>query len=119
MGSGRGDRNQQPIRPIAPVVSFHPLQWGPVVVTGISSVSMTTPTARATLQWGPVVVTGIRLVEVSMTRGELYPLQWGPVVVTGISGSRRSSPHKHPPLQWGPVVVTGIRGVSSTTSTVV
>ena len=35
------------------------LQWGPVVVTGISTelVVLTVP-ARA-LQWGPVVVTGI------------------------------------------------------------
>jgi len=57
MGSGRGDRNQQGEMLTASDVCA--LQWGPVVVTGISTelVVLTVP-ARA-LQWGPVVVTGI------------------------------------------------------------
>ena len=36
------------------------LQWGPVVVTGISDAEGSTPRPISMLQWGPVVVTGIR-----------------------------------------------------------
>jgi len=37
------------------------LQWGPVVVTGISAADTVSGTAAdLALQWGPVVVTGIR-----------------------------------------------------------
>jgi len=58
MGSGRGDRNQ--CEPWAVVRSEQPLQWGPVVVTGISQSRIDGWFARrAVLQWGPVVVTGI------------------------------------------------------------
>ena len=58
MGSGRGDRNQWSFDV---TVSTHDLllQWGPVVVTGISALSSLNPNLARTLQWGPVVVTGI------------------------------------------------------------
>ncbi len=60
MGSGRGDRNQIALfvwgMSAAPV-----LQWGPVVVTGISAELVKRHYhLPAWLQWGPVVVTGIR-----------------------------------------------------------
>ena len=59
MGSGRGDRNQptddHPARQLQ-----HRLQWGPVVVTGISDLDGADVLIRiGGLQWGPVVVTGI------------------------------------------------------------
>jgi len=59
MGSGRGDRNQT-WSTWPPRSSWSPLQWGPVVVTGISQ----RPSHRVLrttewLQWGPVVVTEI------------------------------------------------------------
>jgi len=84
------------------------LQWGPVVVTGISMCRHPTRVFGRGLQWGPVVVTGIRLKELlsikssqaaSMGSGRgdrnqvgrwnydatvIGMLQWGPVVVTGI-----------------------------------
>ena len=58
------------------------LQWGPVVVTGISFSIYSTVRAWSALQWGPVVVTGIRPDEEELRR--IAALQWGPVVVTGI-----------------------------------
>jgi len=39
MGSGRGDRNQLEISAIDSIVYGLMLQWGPVVVTGISFLS--------------------------------------------------------------------------------
>jgi len=85
MGSGRGDRNQA-LNVTRFLHAFEPLQWGPVVVTGIREPAMTAEDPPRMLQWGPVVVTGIR--EPAMT-AEDPPrmLQWGPVVVTGISGA--------------------------------
>ena len=60
MGSGRGDRNQV-LRRSQYSTSFRRLQWGPVVVTGISTALETKLDAiLKALQWGPVVVTGIR-----------------------------------------------------------
>ena len=85
------------------------LQWGPVVVTGISrragghrgqgdDASMGSgrgdrnqpgcqhcPAAMNELQWGPVVVTGISYPFHTWDVEQRYTLQWGPVVVTGIS----------------------------------
>jgi len=59
MGSGRGDRNQQ-VRTGDGKYNKILLQWGPVVVTGISDGSSDKGTAAdLKLQWGPVVVTGI------------------------------------------------------------
>jgi len=57
MGSGRGDRNQV----VRSRVGRSPLtlQWGPVVVTGISAHAATAGFWWLLLQWGPVVVTGI------------------------------------------------------------
>jgi len=57
MGSGRGDRNQ-PDRWV-PVATVLPLQWGPVVVTGIRGLNHWGGWQVEALQWGPVVVTGI------------------------------------------------------------
>jgi len=54
-----------------------------------------------------------QLVDVAMTRGELYPLQWGPVVVTGISSKDGPVLIVLDELQWGPVVVTGISWTTS------
>ena len=56
------------------------------MVTGIRCTAAADTRGRSTrLQWGPVVVTGI-----SRAGGRGHPyladmLQWGPVVVTGIS----------------------------------
>ncbi len=59
MGSGRGDRNQQHVESYVHFLD-ELLQWGPVVVTGISGPSLLLLGACGTgLQWGPVVVTGI------------------------------------------------------------
>jgi len=60
MGSGRGDRNQDFVIETRKALT-QLLQWGPVVVTGISRGRRTIllrPVHQ--LQWGPVVVTGIR-----------------------------------------------------------
>jgi len=109
------------------------LQWGPVVVTGISRAHRATrhePPASMGSGRGDrnqVVVDYLQLLEAA-------ELQWGPVVVTGISpraglgqllvhlpasmGSGRgdrnqpaisSATRSWTVLQWGPVVVTGIR----------
>ena len=107
MGSGRGDRNQPGWSSYADSTSK--LQWGPVVVTGISGTKIRNSAAKCVasmgsgrgdrnqstttasvsarypvLQWGPVVVTGIRTMPV-LEDIQLKQLQWGPVVVTGIS----------------------------------
>jgi len=77
MGSGRGDRNQQfPLGP--PGIAASWLQWGPVVVTGISDdLDYYLLQWRYTLQWGPVVVTGIS------------GIRWiTPATVTGFNGVR-------------------------------
>jgi len=133
MGSGRGDRNQ-----LDDITGYRlggdALQWGPVVVTGISSRLFVSRSLILLLQWGPVVVTGISGTGTAVTVKGTYPLQWGPVVVTGISwttymgndctssvfasmGSGRGDRNQvlaELPftdltwLQWGPVVVTGI-----------
>ncbi len=58
MGSGRGDRNQA-LNVTRFLHAFEPLQWGPVVVTGIREPAMTAEDPPRMLQWGPVVVTGI------------------------------------------------------------
>ena len=42
------------------IVQTGSLQWGPVVVTGISDRAEPPLVRFTTLQWGPVVVTGIR-----------------------------------------------------------
>jgi len=55
--SGRGDRNQLTGR--WSVAHSLMLQWGPVVVTGISNFALFTLATHYPLQWGPVVVTGI------------------------------------------------------------
>jgi len=60
MGSGRGDRNQ--LSEMAWSTRARWLQWGPVVVTGISPVDSGDRPAHDVLQWGPVVVTGISTV---------------------------------------------------------
>jgi len=57
MGSGRGDRNQ--LWPALWCARKRGLQWGPVVVTGISVVLAVLVAGYDLLQWGPVVVTGI------------------------------------------------------------
>jgi len=59
MGSGRGDRNQVSDRTTGGDGTIQ-LQWGPVVVTGISEIKTIDRLAAVLLQWGPVVVTGIR-----------------------------------------------------------
>ena len=85
MGSGRGDRNQARTSGRPPSIAWT-LQWGPVVVTGISLDH--SPVLSGTvdeLQWGPVVVTGIREAFAPPVFLEFVRLQWGPVVVTGIS----------------------------------
>jgi len=84
MGSGRGDRNQG--------------AGGGVNASNVAS-----------LQWGPVVVTGISPDVQAFTASGTWTLQWGPVVVTGISRSGPTTDDNRLPLQWGPVVVTGIR----------
>ncbi len=60
MESGRGDRNQV-IREAHGMLKDL-LQWGPVVVTGVSPSrpDRSSGGSGVTLQWGPVVVTGIR-----------------------------------------------------------
>jgi len=60
MGSGRGDRNQE-LGYLWADGNAVPLQWGPVVVTGIRSIEIAGIDLTIDgLQWGPVVVTGIR-----------------------------------------------------------
>ena len=59
MGSGRGDRNQVVVDYLQ-LLEAAEFQWGPVVVTGISSNSAIEWTDATWFQWGPVVVTGIR-----------------------------------------------------------
>jgi len=107
MGSGRGDRNQRYYFPA--IVSGAGLQWGPVVVTGISRVLLVgapDPRLHASMGSGrgdrnQNTIYGCRGndVEASMGSGrgdrnqptpngvglEVWTLQWGPVVVTGIS----------------------------------
>jgi len=64
------------------------------VVTGISLAIIYGDKVSAALglQWGPVVVTGISGLWHHGAGTYDGTLQWGPVVVTGISGSWRSSP---------------------------
>jgi len=64
MGSGRGDRNQRD--PAVLRLRVVTLQWGPVVVTGISAPLLVARGDTSRLQWGPVVVTGIRAKRLSM-----------------------------------------------------
>jgi len=92
MGSGRGDRNQP--EGFEPPSAFDQvLQWGPVVVTGISTAGgISWGAGPGTLQWGPVVVTGIRSQIPRRAQAKQGQLQWGPVVVTGISSPRVRSP---------------------------
>jgi len=115
MGSGRGDRNQEdPVDADAAGRSGR-LQWGPVVVTGISRpVGAPTPAGdRASMGSGR----GDRN-QFGSIGGQSSPdsLQWGPVVVTGIRGYRMKIVTLELKLQWGPVVVTGIRTVSGGTA---
>jgi len=78
------------------------------VVTGIrESESSSHSGCLRPLQWGPVVVTGIRHRRANEVRA-LVGLQWGPVVVTGISSGEWKLSLCAVLLQWGPVVVTGI-----------
>ena len=114
MGSGRGDRNQQKMNTL--LLGLVPLQWGPVVVTGIRLRGLDLLARAVQLQWGPVVVTGIRC-----AHGPPHPL-----ASRGFNGVRSWSPESAPlkvlasakvSLQWGPVVVTGISSTSSPTST--
>jgi len=108
-GSGRGDRNQR-IPTFLILFRSIPLQWGPVVVTGISGSQLSRYcSVRSALQWGPVVVTGIRGGVHRCLRPDL----------TASMGSGRGDRNQVGPnncyvtsavvLQWGPVVVTGIR----------
>jgi len=90
MGSGRGDRNQ-PDRWV-PVATVLPLQWGPVVVTGIRGLNHWGGWQVEALQWGPVVVTGISGAAHRGRRPYRVRLQWGPVVVTGIRSGRSCLP---------------------------
>jgi len=85
------------------------LQWGPVVVTGISTSGPLQRRTTAALQWGPVVVTGIRTLPL-LSLTSTVALQWGPVVVTGIRcrASATGSGCRAPRFNGGPVVVTGI-----------
>jgi len=87
MGSGRGDRNQLQTLAMKSSGTSLWLQWGPVVVTGISTHSRSSSSrsaSRAELQWGPVVVTGISRSLSARSSSRIVKLQWGPVVVTGI-----------------------------------
>jgi len=64
MGSGRGDRNQ--LLETYPSTCPGVLQWGPVVVTGISGCATASSSHSVVmLQWGPVVVTGISEIRLS------------------------------------------------------
>jgi len=85
MGSGRGDRNQPARLSSIRSALVSPLQWGPVVVTGISVLEQFQRETQQVLQWGPVVVTGISADRAARTALQVVLLQWGPVVVTGIS----------------------------------
>ena len=84
MGSGRGDRNQSAAELAEMSLADLRLQWGPVVVTGISGVRAVVDCGACLLQWGPVVVTGIRGTSELSRLNPASTLQWGPVVVTGI-----------------------------------
>ena len=84
MGSGRGDRNQPARLSSIRSALVSPLQWGPVVVTGISVLEQFQRETQQVLQWGPVVVTGISADRAARTALQVVLLQWGPVVVTGI-----------------------------------
>jgi len=54
-------------------------------VTGISRNAEPPPVEQELpLQWGPVVVTGIRVIAQRAEEADEIQLQWGPVVVTGI-----------------------------------
>jgi len=113
------------------------------VVTGISEILEAIEPGEFRLQWGPVVVTGISAGRSPRGNAHLYArperhggaasmgsgrgdrnqpdslyhpqmksgeLQWGPVVVTGIRRIVRVWTYSRlRELQWGPVVVTGIR----------
>ena len=110
MGSGRGDRNQQ-VADALERTAKDTLQWGPVVVTGISGGS------RAGDERGRPASMGSgrgdrNQVSDRTTGGDgTIQLQWGPVVVTGISEIKTIDRLAAVLLQWGPVVVTGIRSL--------
>jgi len=106
MGSGRGDRNQKHPPPLDGAMP--PLQWGPVVVTGIRSRRARRDRTGAAASMGSR--RGDRNQNsVSAGSGLHTVLQWGgPVVVTGIRSGSGGSPVSDSMLQWGPVVVTGI-----------
>jgi len=83
MGSGRGDRNQ-PLASLVSSIRSQSLQWGPVVVTGISNQLdrlERTCDGEASMGSGRGDRNQSRL---SLTRVPGLRLQWGPVVVTGI-----------------------------------
>jgi len=74
------------------------------VVTGISSIRFVHGTCDVwPLQWGPVVVTGISIIG-TVGSPIVFLLQWGPVVVTGISclstGVRTSHPSFNGVRSW-------------------
>jgi len=52
------------------------------------------------LQWGPVVVTGISRAYIGKTMQDPW-LQWGPVVVTGISVAAHGDGHPRGPASMG------------------
>jgi len=108
MGSGRGDRNQaDDDRPIKETDLFASMGSGRGDRNQVSSPAAGSGTFP--LQWGPVVVTGIRSAYWSAPTSSLIQLQWGPVVVTGIGRTPSGPASAQCALQWGPVVVTGIR----------
>ena len=81
----------------SPAVSV--LQWGPVVVTGISGRS-----AGCLLRDGPASMGSGRGDRNQgggkETKTRIRALQWGPVVVTGISIISHDSESGRPVLQW-------------------
>jgi len=83
MGSGRGDRNQLTEKRFAEVVELL-LQWGPVVVTGISRAGAIPGEALAGASMGSGRGDRNQLVWLRELRCGEHSLQWGPVVVTGI-----------------------------------
>jgi len=108
MGSGRGDRNQSPDGHVEHIPPR--LQWGPVVVTGISCpgkevrtrtvASMGSGRGDRNQSADELVRAGLAdLASMGSGRGDRNQIV-----------SRREATSTHHSLQWGPVVVTGISG---------
>ena len=82
MGSGRGDRNQPGWSSYADSTSK--LQWGPVVVTGISGTKIRNSAAKCVASMGSGRGDRNQLTDAEADTFRAARLQWGPVVVTGI-----------------------------------